>query len=64
MKKVKLTAKQMLVLNQLVMSARANIYESSLNDDIILNVYEARLVLFQDDDTLNELCKIFDENVN
>lgn len=58
--KVNLTAKQMLVLNQLVMSARANVYESSLNDDVNLNVYEAKLVLFQDDDTLNELCKIFD----
>lgn len=57
-----LTAKQMLVLNQLVMSAIANVYESSIDDELKLNMYEARLVLLHDDETLNELYNIFNQN--
>lgn len=59
--KINLTTQQFAVIAQLINSARTNVEEYNINNDIQLNLYKGIVTLYSNDDTLNELYKIFNK---
>lgn len=59
--KINLTTQQFAVIAQLINSARTNFEEHKLNENIQLNIYKGIVTLYSNDDTLNELYKIFNK---
>lgn len=59
--KINLTPAQCAVLRQLVLSARAHVSESVISNEIAVKEYFGKVVLYNDNTLIDELCQILAE---